>query len=65
VVEEGADPACYVVQKLAEEPADPEVFHERSEMRLGYTTYRKRQEAVREWMEALLEHSPPPQSMEE
>ncbi len=61
VVEEtGPDPACYVVQKMGEKPADPGLFYGRADMQRAFAAYRKRRLAVEGWLEGLVAKIPAP-----
>ncbi len=65
VVTEGhPDPACYVIEKLAEKPADTALFHEGGEFRRAFASFRRRRQAVRDWLDGLLEESPAPSEAE-
>ncbi len=65
VTESGFVPACHVIEKLEEQPADPEQFQKMRAPLRQYTLFERRQREAEAWMQGLLRTSPPPQEEEE
>ncbi|MFP4026909.1 MAG: hypothetical protein ACLFWL_03880 [Candidatus Brocadiia bacterium] len=65
VVETGAQSACYVIQKLGQQEASQEGFHQRAQMQKMLGKFRRQRRAIDSFLQRLIDESPVPETEKE